>query len=54
MLTHLFDTFWNVLDTRVLSGLPTHCSPTSAVFLSVLLECLVFLVKRASWRDHTC
>lgn len=45
-LTHLFNAFWKVLDTRVLSGLPTHRSATSAAFLSALLECLVFLVKR--------
>jgi E3 ubiquitin-protein ligase listerin len=45
-LANLFNAFWKVLDTRVLSGLPTHRSATSAAFLSALLECLVFLVKR--------
>jgi hypothetical protein len=45
-LAYLFNAFWKVLVTRVLSGLQAHRSATSAAFLSALLECLVFLVKR--------
>ncbi|KAG6896299.1 hypothetical protein C0992_009252 [Termitomyces sp. T32_za158] len=43
-LEALFMSFWQVLSSRALSSLQR--AATSAAFLSSLLECLVFLVKR--------
>lgn len=43
-LSDLFTSFWAAIDGRALSSL--HRSATSAAFLSALLECIVFLVKR--------
>lgn len=43
-LTDFFAAFWKVLDGRALSSLQP--SATSAAFLSSLLECMVFLIKR--------
>jgi hypothetical protein len=42
--SEFFTSFWAVVDGRALSSL--HRSATSAAFLSSLLECLVFLMKR--------
>ncbi|KAF9258177.1 hypothetical protein L218DRAFT_964691 [Marasmius fiardii PR-910] len=47
-LDSFFTSFWAAIDGRALSSLQR--SAASAQFLSALLECLVFLVKR-SWRD---
>ncbi|KAF5380135.1 hypothetical protein D9615_006188 [Tricholomella constricta] len=43
-LADLFASFWDVLDSRALSSLQR--SATSTAFLSSLLECMVFLIKR--------
>ncbi|KAG6877121.1 hypothetical protein C0993_010124 [Termitomyces sp. T159_Od127] len=43
-LEALFTSFWQVLSSRALSSL--RRAATSAAFLSSLLECVVFLVKR--------
>ncbi|KAG5352362.1 hypothetical protein C0989_002683 [Termitomyces sp. Mn162] len=43
-LEALFTAFWQVLSSRALSSLQR--AATSAAFLSSLLECMVFLVKR--------
>ena len=57
-LTNFFNSFWKVLDTRVFSGLPSQRSAASAAFLSALLECLVFFVRRvhgsgSGGKDHS-
>ncbi|KAF8156982.1 hypothetical protein B0H34DRAFT_711453 [Crassisporium funariophilum] len=43
-LTQFFTSFWAAIDGRALSSL--HRSANSAAFLSSLLECMVFLIKR--------
>ena len=43
-LSEFFTSFWAAVDGRALSSL--HRSATSAAFLSSLLECMVFLIKR--------
>ncbi|PPQ64462.1 hypothetical protein CVT24_008472 [Panaeolus cyanescens] len=43
-LSHFFTSFWKAIDGRALSSL--HRSVASAAFLSSLLECMIFLVKR--------
>ena len=43
-LSEFFTSFWAAVDSRALSTL--HRSVTSAAFLSSLLECMVFLIKR--------
>ncbi|KZT28004.1 hypothetical protein NEOLEDRAFT_1059411 [Neolentinus lepideus HHB14362 ss-1] len=43
-LSELFTSFWAAIDGRALSGLDRTAS--SAAFLSALLECTVFLIKR--------
>ena len=43
-LSQLFISFWAALDARALTSL--HRVAASAAFLSSLLECIVFLVKR--------
>ncbi|GLB39355.1 putative ring finger [Lyophyllum shimeji] len=43
-LADFFSSFWSALDSRALSSLQR--SATSLAFLSSLLECMVFLVKR--------
>jgi len=47
-LTDFFNSFWAAVDGRALSSLER--STTAAAFLSSLLECLVFFVKRI-WND---
>ncbi|KAF9556293.1 hypothetical protein CPC08DRAFT_820566 [Agrocybe pediades] len=42
--SEIFAAFWDALDSRALSSL--HRLTASAAFLSSLLECIVFLVKR--------
>ena len=43
-LSEFFTAFWAAVDGRALSSL--HRSATSAAFLSSLLECMVFLIRR--------
>ena len=43
-LSEFFTSFWAAVDGRALSSL--HRSAASAAFLSSLLECMVFLIKR--------
>ena len=43
-LSEFFTSFWAAVDGRALSSL--HRSATSVAFLSSLLECMVFLIKR--------
>lgn len=40
----LFDSFWAAVDGQALSGLDRMTA--SAAFLSALLECIVFMVRR--------
>ncbi|KAF5370318.1 hypothetical protein D9758_006910 [Tetrapyrgos nigripes] len=47
-LMDLFTSFWAAIDGRALSSLQR--SAASSAFLSSLLECMVFLIRRV-WRD---
>ncbi|KAF9477335.1 hypothetical protein BDN70DRAFT_881303 [Pholiota conissans] len=48
-LSHFFAAFWEALESRALTSL--HRVTVSAAFLSSLLECVVFLVKRIRHDD---